>query len=61
MGYNRSGLLAAFILLRLGVKADDAIDLIRQRRSPFALCNAHFVDLIGVEAENLQAAEEASA
>lgn len=54
-GYNRSGLLAAFILLRLGMDADDAIELIRTRRSPFALCNASFVELVHAEAERLAA------
>ncbi len=50
-GYNRSGLLAAFILLRLGHgTADEVIDLIRARRSPHALCNGHFVRLIHAEA-----------
>ncbi len=48
-GYNRSGLLAAFVLLRLGYTADEAITLIRQRRGPYALCNEHFVDLIHAE------------
>jgi protein-tyrosine phosphatase len=55
-GYNRSGLLAAFILLRLGMTADDAINLIRAKRSPFALCNEHFVDLIHAEAALLMEA-----
>lgn len=48
-GYNRSGLLAAFILLRLGYTAIEAIGLIRTRRGPYALCNEHFVDLIHAE------------
>jgi protein-tyrosine phosphatase len=52
-GYNRSGLLAAFILLRLGHDADGAVELVRTRRSPFALSNAHFVELIGDEAKRL--------
>lgn len=55
-GYNRSGLLTAFILLRLGHgTADEVIDLIRARRSPFALCNEHFVGLIHQEAALLAA------
>ncbi|GAA2346589.1 hypothetical protein [Dactylosporangium salmoneum] len=54
-GYNRSGLLAAFILLRLGMGAGEAIDLIRERRSPFALCNLHFVELIHAEGARLAA------
>jgi hypothetical protein len=58
-GYNRSGLLAAFILLRHGVTAANAVEVIRERRSPFALCNEHFVELIHAEAARL-AAEVAS-
>jgi protein-tyrosine phosphatase len=49
-GLNRSGLLTAFILLDLGHTADDAIALIRERRSPYALCNPTFVDHIHAEA-----------
>jgi len=52
-GYNRSGLLAAFILLRQGLSAESAIERIRDRRSPFALCNEHFVELIHAEAKRL--------
>lgn len=55
-GYNRSGLLAAFILLRLGHGPDEAVGLIRTRRSPFALCNESFVVLIGDEARRLAVA-----
>ncbi len=55
-GYNRSGLLAAFILLRLGRGADEAVELIRTRRSPFALCNESFVALIHDEAKRLAVA-----
>lgn len=58
-GYNRSGLLAAFILLRLGLKPDAAIERIRDNRSPFALCNEHFVELIAAEGARL--AREVSA
>jgi hypothetical protein len=45
-GYNRSGLVVALVLLALGHGADEAIALIRERRSEWALCNEHFVDLI---------------
>jgi len=43
MGWNRSGLVTALALMKDGHQAKDAIDLIRARRSPHALCNADFV------------------
>ena len=42
-GLNRSGLVMALVLIREGYSADDAIDLIRQRRGSSALCNRRFV------------------
>lgn len=42
-GYNRSGLVVAQTLLELGHSIDDAIALIRQRRSRHALNNEVFV------------------
>ena len=42
-GMNRSGLMVALILLRDRMKIDDAIALIRKKRSAYALDNAHFV------------------
>lgn len=48
-GYNRSGLVVAFVLLRLGYSAVDAVDLIREKRGPHALCNAWFVAYIDEE------------
>jgi hypothetical protein len=42
-GWNRSGLVTALVLLREGWKMDTIIDLIREKRSRSALCNAHFV------------------
>lgn len=41
-GLNRSGLLTALVLMKDGVEAADAIRTIRERRSPFALCNVTF-------------------
>ncbi|WP_158566523.1 DUF4326 domain-containing protein [Micromonospora craterilacus] len=43
-GYNRSGLVTALTLIRLGRTAGEAIDLIQARRSPYALFNGHFVE-----------------
>lgn len=45
-GYNRSGLITALTLLRLGHDVEAAIDLIRGRRSRFALFNAHFLEYL---------------
>jgi hypothetical protein len=45
-GYNRSGLVVALALMDLGHSADEAIALIRKKRSLHALCNPRFVDYI---------------
>ncbi|MFI1732986.1 protein phosphatase [Streptomyces acidicola] len=45
-GYNRSGLVVAQSLIREGRSPDDAIRLIRSRRSPWALHNELFVDYL---------------
>ncbi|MFD9443243.1 protein phosphatase [Streptomyces sp. NPDC060006] len=45
-GYNRSGLLVAHALVGAGRTADDAIRLIRSRRSPWALHNELFVEYL---------------
>jgi Dual specificity phosphatase, catalytic domain len=42
-GWNRSGIILALVLMLDGYKAEDAIALIRARRSPNALCNKDFV------------------
>lgn len=42
-GWNRSGLITALVLMREGYSAQNAIDLIRAKRSPNALCNRQFV------------------
>lgn len=41
-GWNRSGLITALVLIRDGMNARDAIDLIREKRSRHALCNRTF-------------------
>ena len=43
-GLNRSGLLAALVLMKLGRTAAQAIELLRATRSPAVLCNTSFVD-----------------
>jgi hypothetical protein len=53
-GWNRSGLIIALVLLKEGYRAEEAISLIRERRSPNALCNPHFVKFIEEQAKVLQ-------
>jgi protein-tyrosine phosphatase len=48
-GYNRSGLVVAFALLRWGHTAEQAVRLVRQRRGEHALGNPHFVEYINHE------------
>ncbi|ALV52184.1 dual specificity protein phosphatase family protein [Streptomyces althioticus] len=45
-GYNRSGLVVAHALMRRGRPAEEAIRLVRARRSPWALHNGLFVDYL---------------
>lgn len=45
-GYNRSGLVVAHALTRRGHSAEEAIRLIRSRRSPWALHNELFVEYL---------------
>jgi dual specificity protein phosphatase-like protein len=47
MGYNRSGLVVALVLRKLShCTPAEIVDLIRERRSQWALCNEWFVKLI---------------
>ncbi len=41
-GINRSGLVTALALVEEGMKAVDAIALLRAKRSPAVLCNRAF-------------------
>lgn len=43
-GLNRSGLVTALVLARDGMPIEEAIDLLREKRSSAALCNPDFVD-----------------
>ena len=45
-GYNRSGLVVALALIKRGYRPDDAIRLLRERRSSWVLCNPAFVDYL---------------
>jgi protein tyrosine phosphatase len=41
-GLNRSGLITALVMMMAGYSADEAISLIREKRSRHALCNPEF-------------------
>ncbi|MET7595489.1 protein phosphatase [Streptomyces sp. NPDC005481] len=45
-GYNRSGLVVGHALVRAGRAPEDVIQLIRSRRSPWALHNELFVEYL---------------
>ena len=45
-GWNRSGLITALVLIRDGMDAREAIDLIRNNRSQWALCNKSFEEFL---------------
>ncbi|MFI2606903.1 protein phosphatase [Kitasatospora sp. NPDC018619] len=45
-GYNRSGLVAVQALAGLGHGCEEAVRLVRERRSPWALNNPVFVDYL---------------
>lgn len=45
-GLNRSGLLAAVTLVKMGKQPSDAIDLLRAQRSPLVLCNEAFENYV---------------
>ena len=52
-GMNRSGLVSALVLMRDQYSAEDAIKLLREKRSEVVLFNDAFVDyLVGLEAQN---------
>ena len=43
-GLNRSGLVTALVLMKDGLSAQEAINLIRKQRDPDALFNNHYVN-----------------
>lgn len=46
-GLNRSSLVAGMAMIELGFAGNDVVQLIRARRSPWALCNNDYADLLG--------------
>ncbi|MFJ4688826.1 protein phosphatase [Streptomyces sp. NPDC091377] len=59
-GYNRSGLVVAQALLHQGHSPDQAIRLIRTRRSPWALHNDLFVEYLRTGLTTVRLLEELS-
>lgn len=52
-GLNRSGLVTALVLMLDGHSATEAVNQLRARRSPWALCNDAFVDWLVTDAAAL--------
>lgn len=53
-GLNRSGIVMALVLIRDGYAPADAIKLMREKRSPWVLCNKSFEDyLLNLSEEQL--------
>ncbi|MFD4655471.1 protein phosphatase [Kitasatospora sp. NPDC058444] len=50
-GYNRSGLMVAQALVGLGFESGEAVRLVRERRSPWALNSPVFVDYLNTGLE----------
>ena len=48
-GYNRSGLVVALALMRLGFTGQDAVARVRIARGPYALSNPHFLARLVLE------------
>jgi protein-tyrosine phosphatase len=52
-GLNRSGLTAALALIQMGYKPDEAIDVLRAKRSRYVLINKEFEEfLLALEDDN---------
>lgn len=47
-GLNRSSLIAGLALIYLGMSGPDAVQLIRTRRSPWALCNEDYAEYLSL-------------
>ena len=45
-GLNRSSLVAALAMIRMGYQPQQAIDLIREKREPFCFFNQNFVGIV---------------
>jgi protein-tyrosine phosphatase len=54
MGYNRSGMVAALILVAMGYTPKEAIRLVRRARGSFALSNKSFAEFVRFGGERLR-------
>jgi hypothetical protein len=53
-GLNRSGIVMALVLVREGYSPEEAITVMREKRSRAVLCNQHFVDyLLGLNEDKV--------
>lgn len=53
-GLNRSGIVMALVLIRDGYSPEEAITVMREKRSEAVLCNKHFVDyLLGLNEDKV--------
>jgi hypothetical protein len=53
-GLNRSGIVMALVLIREGYSPEEAITVMREKRSDAVLCNKHFVDyLLGLNEDKV--------
>ena len=53
-GLNRSGIVMALVLIRDGYSPEEAITVMREKRSEAVLCNRHFVDyLLGLNEDKV--------
>lgn len=53
-GLNRSGIVMALVLIREGYSPEEAITVMREKRSKAVLCNTHFVDyLLGLNQDEV--------
>ncbi len=53
-GLNRSGIVMALVLIREGYSPEEAITVMREKRSEAVLCNKHFVDyLLGLNEDKV--------
>jgi protein-tyrosine phosphatase len=57
-GLNRSGLITALTMMKLGYDADAAIAVIRDQRSPACICNSTFENWLRTEGEQMVADHE---
>jgi hypothetical protein len=53
-GMNRSSLITALVLMKDGMSANEAIELIRKERSEYCLSNQHFVEYLQKRGASIQ-------